>query len=1331
MPRPRHLNNLPASLLQLLVQAAHVASSRMGAIHACADPSLALNLAYAPHAPASATGTAGAGGQEPRLPGPLAVAGFEAPSFSPLDLPPPPLPAATLGMAAPPAAPLAVAAAPWLVEPAAVAVSKASTAHGGGKKGGDAAPSAPSAAGAITASHGWDEARAEADAANPWGGAEPTMVTREWACEWAEVQTAASDASAAAAKASASASDEEAGAAADTALMHARLSAKVLSDFVDAATAGAVAAVTGVLPPLNASDEPSSHVYHHANVFFARVADVPAKQRALAAAQAAKRAAAAASASAGGVPTAGVEAPLDADDDAGVASFMARLATPSSASAEPFSDVAMLMNPALDLRAVCAAQRAGVPGLCAMATAIIDYCGVRVACSSPIPGVITGGAGEGAKLLAGSIDSGATIASDPAVRDRMRALGAALSIAERTVTPTGTPAETDGGDAAAPASLLAAPPKFNTPATSSAGTSPVPLVGPVEAKIVRGSDGRVYLMDWVRSTPRDPRYYGPRVEAAKAAWAAAQAKAAAGTAGGDEAWSAVVAESPTAAAGASTAVSTSITSTAATEEEAVISALHDGCYEAVLRPELQRTYAAFLRHSAARAHVEAARKAKAATSAGGAATATPPGGDVVPAADGAVTPAAPAPEEDDRSLLDGFVPPAPPAYNLNAFTRFTLAQEPAEKAVDEAAIYGLASYLTEYVLPAALRDLLPGGNSGNSGSSSSSSSIPLDGEGLTRLLHARGVNVRCLGELATLARDPATLRNAVNPDAPAPAAAGADAPPEPSLASMFPYVLELLEGEMVARVARRRLDALLREPAGRACPAVTVAGFLSALLAAPAPTAGAGSVAGEAADAKAQAAKTGKAGAGKSKGGKGASEAPSDSASSVHLPVHSLVPVALPASVEPLDDEHGHPTAPTATTTTRLAIPVPRVRYPAHDIAPPAAVATAALEAAGFTGPGASAALWASIASDVAAKFGGYQLLLWPGQAAHTTAPDAAPAHVVNRFALLRRVARRSGLQLAPRRYDFAPAAPTATNAAAVITPDDVLGFAPVIASSIGAGPSSVPGAQEAFNRGRSALALGDIQGALEGVSEAVSLWSAVYGYAHENVGTCFQTLALVLAAAESIDDAIVNQQRALAIFQRVLGPDAAETASAHMYLGQYLHVKGATDGAVRHLARGTYLLQLVSPSGHPDVLGAYIKLGSVLHEAWHVNGAARCFNEAFARALEGGDMLAAASALTALGRNASLVGGWKDAIGYSKRAYAILADRLGRESVPAREASTATERYTRRAVEMERFVKEETAKAQAAQGSAAAQQSAGAGAGAGAGGKGPSGGGKKGGKRK
>ncbi|OAA54418.1 GSKIP/TIF31 domain protein [Cordyceps fumosorosea ARSEF 2679] len=69
-------------------------------------------------------------------------------------------------------------------------------------------------------------------------------------------------------------------------------------------------------------------------------------------------------------------------------------------------------------------------------------------------------------------------------------------------------------------------------------------------------------------------------------------------------------------------------------------------------------------------------------------------------------------------------------------------EETAELEADEKEVRAACSYLREQVIPGLLREL-----------SDSDVSFPMDGQSLSRLLHKRGINIRYLGQVASLATD--------------------------------------------------------------------------------------------------------------------------------------------------------------------------------------------------------------------------------------------------------------------------------------------------------------------------------------------------------------------------------------------------------------------------------------------------------------------------------------------------------------------------------------------------------------------------------------------------
>lgn len=106
--------------------------------------------------------------------------------------------------------------------------------------------------------------------------------------------------------------------------------------------------------------------------------------------------------------------------------------------------------------------------------------------------------------------------------------------------------------------------------------------------------------------------------------------------------------------------------------------------------------------------------------------------------------------------------------NPNVFTEFKMAGNEEEIAADEAAVRNASSYLVETVLPKFVQDLC------------SLEISPMDGQTLTDVLHAHGINVRYLGRIATMTKH-------------------------------LPHLWDLCTAEVIVRSAKHILKDLLRE----------------------------------------------------------------------------------------------------------------------------------------------------------------------------------------------------------------------------------------------------------------------------------------------------------------------------------------------------------------------------------------------------------------------------------------------------------------------------------------------------------------------------------------
>lgn len=127
-----------------------------------------------------------------------------------------------------------------------------------------------------------------------------------------------------------------------------------------------------------------------------------------------------------------------------------------------------------DLKGIRAFNRVDIKGLHTLATAVVDYKGHRLCAQSIIPGILQ--REQTSTVVYGSMDSGKKITADPAFHELVTQAAKQLGIKEHTVI------DAEG----------------NT----------VKLSAPVEAKGIVGTDGRKYILDLVRVTPRDSYFSG-------------------------------------------------------------------------------------------------------------------------------------------------------------------------------------------------------------------------------------------------------------------------------------------------------------------------------------------------------------------------------------------------------------------------------------------------------------------------------------------------------------------------------------------------------------------------------------------------------------------------------------------------------------------------------------------------------------------------------------------------------------------------------------------------------------------------------------------------------
>ncbi|KAI9895764.1 hypothetical protein PsorP6_018943 [Peronosclerospora sorghi] len=418
-------------------------------------------------------------------------------------------------------------------------------------------------------------------------------------------------------------------------IVRARVMYKIVTEFVEASTQGAVAIVEGNIPPINPMDDKSAYVYVFNNIFFSVSIDGKSTKDA-----------------AGGEEN-----------------------TYSAANR--------------DLQGVKAFNEADVRGLHTLATTVVDYLGVRVIAQSLIPGILMGDAAS--KLVYGSVDHGKTIAATDKMHKLMLQAGTKLHIAERSIKPLGKNEENLASGKENEA--LGVTPVSDGEASADVAT----ICGAVEAKGIQGSDGRLYVLDLVRITPKDWTFY-KKCDADK-----------------------------------------NETVNVAPEEDGLCFTRNDHGYTAILRPELVQLYSLWKQNQARRANREAAKTAKEAKTTEEGQQKQEDGSETKSAKRDGSPPKEEAEESEHTEEEEQDVIP-PLLLNPNVFMDYAGSIDAEQLKADELVAKDAADYLQRIVIPAFVADVRRG------------AIAPADGYALTQLMHSCGINMRYLGRLASLAK---------------------------------------------------------------------------------------------------------------------------------------------------------------------------------------------------------------------------------------------------------------------------------------------------------------------------------------------------------------------------------------------------------------------------------------------------------------------------------------------------------------------------------------------------------------------------------------------------
>ena len=192
----------------------------------------------------------------------------------------------------------------------------------------------------------------------------------------------------------------------------------------------------------------------------------------------------------------------------------------------------------------------------------------------------------------------------------------------------------------------------------------------------------------------------------------------------------------------------------------------------------------------------------------------------------------------------------------------------------------------------------------------------------------------------------------------------------------------------------------------------------------------------------------------------------------------------------------------------------------------------------------------------------------------------------------------------------------------------------------------------------------GDLAGARPYYERALAIFERVLGPEHPDTAASLNNLGQLLQDLGDLTGARAYLKRALTICERVLGPEHSATAASLNNLGLLLQAQGDLVGARPYYERALAISERVLGPEHPDTAASLNNLGRLLKDQGDLAGARPYYERALAikEHVLGPEHPATALSLNNLGRMLQALGDLAGARPYLERALAIFERVLGPE---------------------------------------------------------------------
>ncbi|KAK7338058.1 hypothetical protein VNO77_18655 [Canavalia gladiata] len=289
----------------------------------------------------------------------------------------------------------------------------------------------------------------------------------------------------------------------------------------------------------------------------------------------------------------------------------------------------------------------------------------------------------------------------------------------------------------------------------------------------------------------------------------------------------------------------------------------------------------------------------------------------------------------------------------------------------------------------------------------------------------------------------------------------------------------------------------------------------------------------------------------------------------------------------------------------------------------------------------------------------------------------------VRKFAILRGLCHKVGIELVPRDFDMDSPIP--------FHKLDIVSLVPVHKQ---AACSSADGRQ-LLESSKTALDKGKLEDAVTYGTKALSKLVAVCGPYHRMTAGAYSLLAVVLYHTGDFNQATIYQQKALDINERELGLDHPDTMKSYGDLAVFYYRLQHTELALKYVKRALYLLHLTCGPSHPNTAATYINVAMMEEGLGNVHVALRYLHKALKcnQRLLGPDHIQTAASYHAIAIALSLMEAYPLSVQHEQTTLQILRTKLGPDDLRTQDAAAWLEYFESKAFEQQEAARNGTRK--------------------------------------